>query len=102
MFLLRTLALAVTAGLLAGCAVGPDYQRPDAPLAERYQAQPAVQQKGSTRSASFAVWWESFEDPLLSQLVSDALAQNLDLARATARMQQARAGLGAATAALLP
>ena len=32
MFLLRTLVLAVTAGLLAGCAVGPDYHRPDAPL----------------------------------------------------------------------
>ncbi|MDU4993497.1 MAG: efflux transporter outer membrane subunit [Klebsiella quasipneumoniae] len=102
MFLLRTLALAVTASLLASCTVGPDYQRPDAPLAKRYQAQPAVQQKGTTRSASFAVWWEGFDDPLLSQLVSDALAQNLDLALATARMQQARAGLGAATAALLP
>lgn len=102
MFLLRTLALAVTAGLLAGCAVGPDYQRPDAPLAKRYQAQSAIQQRSASRSASFAVWWEGFDDPLLSQLVSDALAQNLDLARATARMQQARAGLGAATAALLP
>jgi len=99
---LRTLTLMVSAGLLAGCAVGPDYQRPDAPLAERYQAQSAVQQRTASRPASFAVWWDGFGDPLLSQFVTDALAQNLDLAQATARMAQSRAGLGNATAALLP
>ncbi|BCQ40480.1 hypothetical protein ERHA54_30830 [Erwinia rhapontici] len=102
MFPLRTLALVVSAGLLAGCAVGPDYHRPDAPLAERYQAQSAVQQRSASRPATFAEWWDGFDDPLLSQFVADALAQNLDLAQATARMAQARAGLGAATAALLP
>jgi len=102
MFLLRTLALAVSTGLLAGCTVGPDYHRPDAPLPERYQAQSAVQQRSASRPASNAVWWDGFGDPLLSQLIRDALAQNLDLAQATARMAQARAGLGAATAALLP
>lgn len=102
MFPLRTLALVVSTGLLAGCAVGPDYHRPDAPLSDRYQAQSAVQQRSAARPASFAVWWEGFDDPLLSDLVSSALAQNLDLAQASARMAQARAGLGAATAALLP
>jgi len=102
MFPLRTLALVVSAGLLAGCVVGPDYHRPDAPLAERYQAQSAVQQRSASRPASFAVWWDGFGDPLLSKLVTDALAQNLDLAQATARMTQSRAGLGVATAALLP
>lgn len=99
---LRTLTLMVSAGLLAGCAVGPDYQRPDAPLAERYQAQSAVQQRTASRPASFAVWWDGFGDPLLSQFVTNALAQNLDLAQATARMAQSRAGLGNATAAPLP
>jgi len=102
MFPLRTLALVVSSALLAGCAVGPDYHRPDAPLPERYQAQSAVQQRSSSRPTSFAVWWDGFGDPLLSQYVTDALAQNLDLAQATARMAQSRAGLGAATAALLP
>ncbi|WP_183130093.1 TolC family protein, partial [Serratia plymuthica] len=102
MFSLRTLALVVSTGLLAGCAVGPDYHRPDAPLSDRYQAQSAVQHRSAARPASFAVWWEGFDDPLLSDLVSSALAQNLDLAQASARMAQARAALGAATAALLP
>ncbi|MCG5047461.1 efflux transporter outer membrane subunit [Pectobacterium brasiliense] len=117
MLSLRTLSLVVTTSLMAGCAVGPDYHRPDAPLADRYQAQSAAQrssaqpsvakssfanQESTAQAANLAVWWESFNDPLLSQLVSRALAQNLDLAQASARMSQARAGLGAATAALLP
>jgi len=100
MFSLRTLSLMVSSGLLAGCAVGPDYHRPDVPLPDRYQS--AMQQRSATRPANFAVWWEGFNDPLLSRLVSDALARNLDIAQASARMTQARAGLGAATAALLP
>lgn len=100
MFSLRTLSLMVSAGLLAGCAVRPDYHRPDVPLPDRYQS--AMQQRSATRPANFAVWWEGFNDPLLSRLVSDALARNLDIAQASARMAQARAGLGAATAALLP
>lgn len=100
MFSLRTLSLMVSSGLLAGCAVGPDYHRPDVPLPDRYQS--AMQQRSATRPANFAVWWEGFNDPLLSRLVSDALAQNLDIAQTSARMAQARAGLGAATAALLP
>ncbi len=102
MFPLRTLALAVSATLLASCTVGPDYQRPEVPLPAQYQSQPAGQQKNAFRSADFAAWWRSFNDPLLSQFVSDALAQNLTLAQATARMTQARAGLSEATAALLP
>lgn len=107
MLSLRTLALVVTTGAIAGCAVGPDYHRPDAPLADRYQTQSAIkpslaEQGNVTQAANLAVWWESFNDPLLSELVSRALAQNLDLAQASARMRQARAGLGTATAALLP
>ncbi|MDE1187138.1 MAG: efflux transporter outer membrane subunit [Pantoea sp.] len=99
---LNTLALIVGTCFLAGCTVGPDYHRPEVALAERYQAQPALLQRSASEPVSFAIWWESFGDPLLSQYVSDALVQNLDLAQASARMAQSRAGLGAATAALLP
>lgn len=98
----RLLALAVSTSLAAGCAVGPDYQRPDVPLAERYIGQAAVESRSATTTASFAAWWEGFGDPQLSALVSQALAQNLDMAQAQARVVQARAGLGAANAALLP
>jgi NodT family efflux transporter outer membrane factor (OMF) lipoprotein len=47
-------------------------------------------------------WWEAFGDPTLTAFITKALEQNLDLAQASARVTQARAGLGAANAALLP
>ncbi|KIP97880.1 MULTISPECIES: TolC family protein [Pseudomonas] len=98
----RILALVVSTSLVAGCAVGPDYQRADAPLADRYLGQAAIEQRPAATPASFAQWWEGFGDPLLSSLVAKALEQNLDMAQAQARVSQARAGLGAANAALLP
>ncbi|WP_339425684.1 efflux transporter outer membrane subunit [Pseudomonas proteolytica] len=99
---LHPLALLVSASLIAGCAVGPDYQRPDAPLSSGYMGQAAVEQRPGAPQASLVAWWEGFGDPQLADFVSKALAQNLDLAQAAARVTQARAGLGAANAALLP
>ncbi|MER0040502.1 efflux transporter outer membrane subunit [Pseudomonas sp. MGal98] len=99
---MRTLALVISTSLAAGCAVGPDYHRPDAPLADHYQGQAAVERRAAVAPASFARWWEGFGDAQLSALIDDALTQNLDIAQARARVLQARAGLGAANAALLP
>lgn len=99
---LRPLALLVSASLMAGCAVGPDYQRPDAPLSDRYLGQSAVELRPVATPASLVAWWEGFGDPVLADFVSKALEQNLDLAQASARVTQARAGLAAANAALLP
>ncbi|KPW27394.1 RND efflux system, outer membrane lipoprotein, NodT [Pseudomonas amygdali] len=99
---LHPFALLVSAGLLAGCAVGPDYQRPDAPLSSGYMGQAAAELRHGAPQASLVAWWEGFGDPQLADFVSKALAQNLDLAQAAARVTQARAGLGAANAALLP
>ncbi|WP_260958718.1 efflux transporter outer membrane subunit [Pseudomonas citri] len=98
----RPLALLVSTSLMAGCAVGPDYQRPDAPLSEHYLGRPSVEQRSATTPADLETWWEGFDDPLLTRFVSQALQQNLDLMQASARVAQAQAGLGAANAALLP
>ncbi|WP_420233579.1 efflux transporter outer membrane subunit [Pseudomonas sp. ABY48] len=99
---LHPAALLVSFSLMTGCTVGPDYHRPDAALAHRYLGQTSVEQRSAATSASLAAWWEGFADPVLSDLVAKALEQNLDLAQASARVTQARAGLGAANAALLP
>ena len=99
---MRPLALVISTSLAAGCAVGPDYHRPDAPLADHYLGQAAVEQRAAPAPASFARWWEGFGDAQLSTLIDEALAQNLEIAQARARVLQARAGLGAANAALLP
>jgi len=99
---LRPAAFLISASLMTGCAVGPDYRRPDAPLPDRYLGQSSVEQRPGATPASLVIWWEGFGDPLLADFVAKALEQNLDLAQAQARVAQARAGLGAANAALWP
>ncbi|KPW86150.1 efflux transporter, outer membrane factor (OMF) lipoprotein, NodT family [Pseudomonas congelans] len=99
---LCTYVLVMSTGLLSGCAVGPDYRRPDAPLPDRYLTQPRGAANITAHPLVSAAWWDGFDDPLLSSFVSRALAQNLDLAQASAQLAQARAGADAATAALLP
>ncbi|MBU6488158.1 MAG: TolC family protein [Burkholderiales bacterium] len=96
------LAVLIVASLSAGCAVGPDYVRPNVSMPERFLGQAAVDQRSATASADLATWWTGFGDPKLTRFVALALKQNLDLAQASARIAQARAGLGAANAALLP
>ncbi|SFN21064.1 efflux transporter outer membrane subunit [Variovorax sp. OV329] len=98
----RILAMFVVASLSAGCAVGPDYVRPDTPMPATYLGQAALDQRHATASADLLAWWTGFGDPQLTRFVTLALVQNLDLAQASARISQSRAGLGAANAALLP
>lgn len=95
------LATLIVAGLLAGCAVGPDYLRPDPALPAQFRAQAAVDQRQAPAGADLSAWWLGFGDEQLTHFVAIALDQNLDLAQAAARITQARAGLGAAHAALL-
>ena len=98
----RTLLMLAIASLSAGCAVGPDYARPDTPMPDRYLGETAVAQRHASTTADLIVWWEGFGDPQLTRFVTLALEQNLDLAQASTRVAQVRAGLGAANAALLP
>jgi NodT family efflux transporter outer membrane factor (OMF) lipoprotein len=98
----HALAALVVAALLTGCAVGPEYLRPDAPLPTGFHGQAALDQRNATSKADLVRWWTGFGDPQLAQFVELALEQDLDLAQASARVSQARAGLGAANAALLP
>jgi len=98
----HTIAALLVASLSTGCAVGPDYVRRDMPLPGRFRGQTAVDQRLAKSSADLATWWTGFGDPQLTRFVTLALEQNLDLAQASAHVTQARAGLGAANAALLP
>ncbi|MCQ4295356.1 TolC family protein [Pseudomonas stutzeri] len=98
----RTLAVLISASLSAGCVVGPDYSRPELSMPEDFMGQAALDQRSAHPNADLIAWWAGFADPQLTRLVTLALEQNLDLAQAAARVAQARAGLGAANAALLP
>jgi len=100
--ILRVLPVAA-AGLLGGCAIGPDYVAPTIAAPPRFMGTAAVAARQAPPApAPVDAWWRGFNDPVLDRMIDRALAQNLDLAQAAARVTQARAGLGAATAALLP
>lgn len=78
--------------LLAACAVGPEYR---APLTE--PATLAIVRADATAVDDYdishfeAAWWRQFEDPVLNQLVDQALAENRELRVAFARLRAARA-----------
>lgn len=88
--------------MLAGCAVGPDYIPPKLSTPNHFYGQNSVGKQETTIDAQLDVWWEKFGDAQLTHYIAIALEQNLDLTQATARLAQARAGLGAANAVLLP
>ncbi len=85
---------------LAGCAVGPDFAPPAAPVANKYleaRSRSIVSDRHDYRS-----WWRVFRDPVLDRLVEIAYAQNLTLLSAGTRVLQARAELGVAIGELYP
>jgi multidrug efflux system outer membrane protein len=96
--LLATTAI-MLAVLLPGCMVGPHYQRPQVPEPPAHRFA-----EGEPTEASLAdlPWWEVMKDPVLQQLVRDAIAGNLDLRTATARVAEARAQYGIARSFLFP
>jgi|WetSurMetagenome_2_1015567.scaffolds.fasta_scaffold20087_2 outer membrane protein, multidrug efflux system len=92
--------------LLTGCAVGPDFRRPETPVPAAWSGATTdvTQQTSITTSqpAELVDWWKAFEDPMLTSLVERAAASNLDLRQAEARIRQARATRGIAASGLWP
>src|SRR5687767_1133828 len=98
----RSAALLLSVSLLTGCAVGSRYKTPEIPLSPQFLGQDAVERRAVQSKADLQRWWASFDDPALTRFVSLALAQNLDIAQAAARVAQSRASVRLAGAALLP
>ncbi len=87
--------------LCAGCAaVGPDYRPPEVPVPGRWSEPPAGEVNRG--SASLAQWWREFHDETLNRLVARAMQSNHDLRIAEARVREARALRGMASAGLWP
>jgi len=89
--LVRAIASASLAVSLAACAVGPAYHRPETAVVE-----PRNVDAHFTAAAPGAAWWRQFGDPVLADLESRALAGNLDLRIAIARVRSARAAFSGA------
>jgi multidrug efflux system outer membrane protein len=89
----RSIATSVAAMVLAGCAVGPNYQRPVVKTPESFRA-PEPLPAPQAASLADLKWWEVFKDDKLQDLIHAALAANYDLRDAVSRVQEARASLG--------
>ena len=90
--------------VLFGCAVGPNYRRPEATTIPETYAGPSGDWKIAAPRAHLprGNWWEMFGDPELNQLEADAAAANQDLKAAVARFEQARALADVARSGLFP
>lgn len=96
----RVLGAFALALLVAGCTVGPDFHPPVLPE-QTVRTAPSVWTmtsesvpSGVTGGAIDESWWTRFNDPVLSSLVQRLVKENLDLAAASERVQQAQAARG--------
>lgn len=100
---MRKLVLLGFGLLLAGCTVGPKYQRPKVDIPGAYRGENSTEPSlASAESLGNEKWWNVFQDPVLQQLIRTALQQNYDVRIAASRVLQAQAQLGIARANQFP
>jgi multidrug efflux system outer membrane protein len=85
--------------VFTGCTLGPDYQRPSVSTPENYRG---LQGTPAADSLADMPWWEIFRDPVLQELIREALKNNYDLRTAAARVEEARAQVGVSRSFLYP
>jgi NodT family efflux transporter outer membrane factor (OMF) lipoprotein len=71
---------------LSACVVGPDYQKPDIATPKQWSSPSAT----VAQAKALDKWWQNFNDPILNQLVVDAINANLDLKQTLDRIKEAR------------
>jgi len=86
----------------AGCAVGPDYHKPNADVPPAWQPDAPWHEAQPNDGALKGDWWRLFQDDTLNSLVERALTGNQSLRVAAARLEQARAQVTVAAADLYP
>lgn len=94
---MRFICASIITLALAGCAVGPDFKKPETAQPQWHSALPH-----GGKVENLALWWEQLNDPLLSQLIADAEQGNPSLDMALAKMNEARANDTASGAAFYP
>jgi NodT family efflux transporter outer membrane factor (OMF) lipoprotein len=88
--------------LLAGCAIGPDYSKPQIETLAAYKESGDWVLAQPKDTLPKGKWWEAFNDPLLNGLMDQVQVSNQTLRAAEARYTQARAAVAAARAGLFP
>jgi NodT family efflux transporter outer membrane factor (OMF) lipoprotein len=88
--------------LFGGCAVGPDYERPDAEVPQAYKEDGAWKQAQPQDEASRGRWWEIFKDPQLDALLEQVEISNQNVLASEAQFRRARSLLAASRAGYFP
>ncbi len=94
----RALIVLLAVVPLSGCLWGPSYKRPTVSAPPLFRGGESVE----STSLADAAWWTVYADPLLENLIKEALKNNYDLRTAIARTQEARAYVGVARSAYYP
>lgn len=98
----RRIVSAVLAVALSGCMMGRDYSRPAVDVPDRFRyALPAGGARAQPPAAALE-WWQQFNDPVLTDLISSALQYNYDLRIAAARLLEFQALVASARSPLFP
>lgn len=95
-------AMLLCMAALSGCAVGPDYVKPETTLTPLHNTGAVVSRPSAQGEVQLDQWWTGFRDTQLTRIVERALRQNLDIQASLERVVQARAVARAAGARLLP
>lgn len=74
--------------LLPGCTVGPNYKEPEIASPGSFDSAGGTAVRSARTSSA---WWRSFNDPVLNRLIDQASSNNYEVARAQARLKEARA-----------
>ena len=82
---------------LAGCAVGPTYQRPEVPIPARWQVDTQT-----ANDLANTTWWNQFQDSVLDNLIQIALQENKDVGIAAARVEEYMGRYGVTRSAQFP
>lgn len=95
----NTVIVAGLAATLTSCVVGPDYHSPDLGVPLHWGSKAPAK---PTKPAELAQWWKRLKDPTLDALIEEAIANNLDVATAKAKIREARATYREQRGTLLP
>lgn len=95
-------AMMLTSTLLAGCMVGPDYQKPTAPLSATFKEAQGWKAANPQDELPKGAWWTLYKDPQLDALVGQVQLNNQNVALYAAQYQQALALVRQSRAELFP
>ena len=86
--------------VLTGCAAGPDYEKPEVIVPEKWEYSINTADKVAVKDVS--TWWKTLGDESLNTLIDEALNNNYSLKESIYRVEQARLNVESSRGGYLP